>query len=392
MTSRSGMKRQCSCGQSLSIFNGDKWPQPASPRFRVSQPEIVIEDIEAVSSALSEGWVGSGAPQVQAFEDDLESLVGQPCLAVSNGSVALILALSALGVGPSDQVIVPALTYAASASSVLHVGAEPIFVDVDKQTWNVDLEKVRQAIGPRTKAVIAVNLYGVSSDLRELRSLCDARNIFLIEDSAENFSGYAFGSRSGTWGHIGTFSFFANKSVALGEAGAVTSQSPFLIDEMRSLRGQGMSPDVRYYFDKPGYNFRLSGMTAALGVSVLARFSESFEKRMLVEETYALELEECAVRPVALEGTIRAPWIFTAELSKGSPLDLARHLSQFGIETRPVFIPMGLMSAFEDLECKGCIVSTSIHSKGISLPTYNSLELTDVRKISAEVRSWFDSH
>jgi perosamine synthetase len=386
------MNRNCTCGQSVEIFGGQKWPQPDRTRFRVSQPEIRQEDIDAVASTLSDGWVGPEAPQVRAFEDALHVLVGQPCLAVSNGSVALVLALTALGVRARDQVIVPALTYAASASSVIHVGAEPVFVDVDEKTWSLDLEKVRAAIGPRTKAVIAVNLYGVSPDLPALRELCDSLDLYLIEDSAENFSGQAFGSSAGTWGHIGTYSFFANKSVALGEAGAVTTGSADLLEVMKSLRGQGMSTEVRYYFDRPGFNFRLPAMTAALGVSVLSRFSTSIEKRRLVEETYALELGDRFVRPTPLAGTERAPWIFTATIAKGSPVELAKHLGESGIETRPVFVPMGLMSAFDDQQCKGCQVSTSIHMRGISLPTYNALELADVKEIASKVRNWFDQN
>lgn len=384
------MNRTCGCGEPNDIFGGGTWPQPLSPIFRVSQPEILLEDLDAVTSTLSEGWVGPDAPQVREFEGSLEALVGQPCLSVANGSVALILALTALGVGPGDEVIVPSLTYAASASSVIHVGAKPVFVDVDLGSWCIDLAAVLEAIGPRTRAVIAVNLYGVSADLRALREMCDSANIFLIEDSAENFSGNSFGSKSGTWGHVGTYSFFANKSVALGEAGAVTTSSSTLYENMRSLRGQGMSSEIRYFFDRPGFNFRLPAMTAALGVSVLRRFSDSIERRRLVEETYFQELEGYMVRPIELKNTDRAPWIFTGTLVRGSASELARDLSNVGIETRPVFIPMGHMPAFEDYRCMGCGASTQIHTKGISLPTYNSLPLSDVRQIASRVRAWLD--
>lgn len=213
------MSHTCSNEDQGFSARGGVWPQPKHVGIHVSQPFILPNDVAAMSNTVADGWVGSQAPVVKEFEHSLSGLVGQETLSVANGSVALILALAALEVGPGDEVIVPSLTYAATASSVLHVGAKPVFVDVSTFDWCIEASNLESHLTPKTKAVIAVNLYGVVPDLQAIRLLCDQRGIALIEDSAENFLGTYQGHRTGTFGHIGTYSFFANKTLHLGEGG-----------------------------------------------------------------------------------------------------------------------------------------------------------------------------
>jgi perosamine synthetase len=340
-----------------------------------------------MNNVVADGWIGSQAPVVKEFEESLSAHVGQETLAVANGSVALILALAALEIGPGDEVIVPSLTYAATASSVVHVGAKPVFVDVSASDWCLEASNLESHLTPKTKAVIAVNLYGVVPELQAIRSLCDQRGIALIEDSAENFLGTYQGKRTGTFGHIGTYSFFANKTLHLGEGGAVTSGDSALLDRMRLLRGQGMSVKTRYLFDLPGFNFRLAAPQAALGKSLLSRIDRTMEARTEIEDMYDSLLAGVATRPRLREGAQRAPWIYTAQLSNSLPARVAALLAQHSVETRPVFIPMTQNPAFKNQVCLGCDNSSSLHNTGISLPTYEGLTQKEVRHICELVLS-----
>lgn len=366
---------------------GRVWPQPKHLEIHVSQPHIEPKDVAAMSEVVADGWIGSQAPAVRDFEESLSGHIGQETLAVANGSVALILALTALEVGPGDEVIVPSLTYAATASSVIHVGAKPVFVDVNQFDWCLDASNLVGHFTPQTKAVIAVNLYGVVPDLHAIRQLCDARGIALIEDSAENFLGTLYGNRTGTFGHIGTYSFFANKTLHLGEGGAVTSKDSALMERMRLLRGQGMSEKVRYRFDLPGFNFRLAAPQAALGTSLLSRIHRTMEARTEIESLYDSLLRGVATRPGLRDGAHRAPWIYTAQLANSLPERVAAKLAQHSIETRPVFIPMTQNPAFKSHKCLGCDNASSLHNAGISLPTYEGLTQKEVRKICELVLS-----
>lgn len=374
----------------VAALHGDEndflhpWPQPPNVSVHVSEPWVTNEEMREVADCIAAGWIGSASPWVSSFERLLSERIGQECLSVANGSVALDLALTALGVGPGDEVIVPALTYAATASAVIHCGAVPVFVDVDHASWTIDASLIDAAVSRKTKAVIAVHTYGVASDVRTLREFCDARGLALIEDVAEAFGGQIDGSSLGTFGDAATFSFFANKLIACGEGGAVTARDQSVLDRMRLLRGQGADPSRRYFFLEPGFNFRMPSLSAAVGVAQLRRYDAIWEKRSHLESRYAEELGPAAARPSPSFGDSRVPWIFTAQLNlkpNVSTSQIAAQLAEFGIETRPVFFPLPLMPAFRSAPCTGCRVASEISSRGLSLPTSHRVLPSDVSRI-----------
>ena len=335
-------------------------------------PDLGDSERENLLQVFDSGWVGSGAKIVPELEGQFCSHLGVGhAQLVSNGSVALMLALRALGVGPGDEVIVPSLTYAATASSVVNVGAEPVFCDVFLKSWQVSLENVISAITAQTRAVIVPHTYGMPADIKRIVDHCHALGIFVIEDAAEALGAIYDGAQVGTIADIGTYSFFPNKLITSGEGGLCVTNSAELDSKMRLLKSQGMSPRLRYVFEEPGYNFRLSGIQAALLQAQLLRFQELFSLRAASEEAWRNNLEQI-LEPEADYNYVRAPWIFSIRLegsNQASKRLLARELADLGVETRPVFYPLPLMPGFNRFRCVSKENSQLISDQSISLPT-----------------------
>jgi perosamine synthetase len=368
------------------------WPQPATPAIRVAEPETTAAEVAAVTAALARNWVGPDGIDARRVEAELSDAFGPGAhaLLVANGSVALVLALHALGIGPGDEVIVPALTYAATASSIVHVGATPVFCDVDARTWGLSPATVTPALTPRTRAVIAVHLYGVPCDITAVRDLCATEGLALIEDSAECLLGAVGGRVCGTFGAVGTLSFFANKLLTAGEGGAVVTTDAHLARRLALLRGQGMDPDRRYVFLEPGFNFRMSGLQAAYLSAQWDRRAAITAHRAAVESVYARSLGDLVVRPEPPPGGTRVPWLFTARFARtdaGHARRVAAALAGDGIETRPVFRPLPALPAFARYPVVGSDVATGIAATGISLPTSAAVTDDDATRIAALVRA-----
>ena len=368
------------------------WPQPQYLRLPVAQPWLSEVERDYCNSALEKNWIGSNGPFNLRAETLLSELFDQECLTVANGSVAIMLALRALGVGQGDEVLVPDLTYAATASSVINVGATPVLCDVNLDDWAISIESMIAAITPNTKAVIVVHLYGQPADMRVLKVFCEQKNIFLVEDCAETFGGTCDGSKVGTFGDISTFSFFANKLITSGEGGAVTSANPDLISKMHLLRGQGMDPERRYYFLEPGFNFRMTNLQAAILTGQIERFAEIHQQRTHVESLYNELLGENSTRSVNLPNRTSAPWLYTTTLksvTESTRYEIAQQLALKGIETRPVFWPLSLMPAFKQFKQSNDNASAlSISYSGITLPTGIHVDDEDIRLITRTINDF----
>jgi perosamine synthetase len=348
------------------------WPQPAPIRIPIAQPWISDLELEYCNSALRDNWIGSNGPFNQESEEFLSQYFNQPTLTVANGSVALMLALRALNIGINDEVLVPNLTYAATASSVINVGAIPVLCDVENDSWGISVESMSRMLTKNTKALIVVHLYGTPANMTEISGFAKENNLKIIEDCAEAFGATINAKKVGTFGDVSTFSFFANKLVTSGEGGAVSTPSQELFERMRLLRGQGMDPNQRYYFLEAGYNFRMTNPQAALLLGQLQRLNEITIQRNEVENRYRLLLKSQTTGPIQRNNSLNAPWIFTASfrsMNAQNRSTLANLLAAKGIETRPVFWPLSEMPAFrkypKDLTTNAFCISES----GISLPT-----------------------
>jgi perosamine synthetase len=240
--------------------------------YPVYQPSLSGNEKKYVIECIDSTWISSKGKFINEFEKKFADYLGvEYAASVSNGTVALHVALLALGIGPGDEVIVPTFTYIASVNSITYTGATPVFVDSDASTWQMDIADTRKKITPKTKAILAVHLYGHPCEIEELRKIADENKIFLIEDTAEALGSEYEGRKVGTFGDISTFSFFGNKTITTGEGGMVVTNDKELYEKCVHIKGQGLAKDAEYWHDIIGYNYRMTNICAAIGLAQLER-------------------------------------------------------------------------------------------------------------------------
>jgi perosamine synthetase len=357
----------------------------------VATPILNGNEKAYVNECLDTGWISSNGKFIPRFEDEFAAFCGvSHAIACCNGTVALHLALLAVGIGPGDEVIVPTITFVATANAVHYVGATPVFADAERPTWNLDPEDVARKITAKTKAIIAVHLYGHPADMAKLAELARQHDLHLIEDAAEAHGAEYRGQRAGSLGEIATFSFYGNKNLTTGEGGMCLTSDEALAAKMRLLRGQGMDPARRYWFPIVGYNYRMTNIAAAIGCAQLERADWHLARRREVFAWYhelLADLYQLAVQPTA-EWARHACWMFTVLLEEGIERDaVGKALHEAGIETRPVFPPMHLLPPYAHLAEPGSLpVGEDLSRRGLNLPTGAHLSRADVERICAELR------
>jgi perosamine synthetase len=366
-------------------------------KFPVAIPDLSGKEEEYVVDAIRGTWISSIGSYLRRFEPEFARLCGSPAaIAVSNGTVALHLAMAGLDVGPGDEVIVPSLTFIATANAVRYQGAEPTFVDVDPETWCLDPDQLERSITPRTRGVIPVHLYGHPADMDPILDVAGAHGIWVVEDAAEaHFARYK-GKTVGSLGALATYSFYGNKPFTSGEGGAVTVNNTSLESKLRMLAGQGLDPARRYYFPIVGYNFRMTNIAAALLCAQMERKEEIIARRRQVFDDYRAALadvEGLSFQPVApwAEPT---PWLFSILVDEkrfGSSRDaLAAALLDYGIDTRPFFIPVHRLPPYAAASAGRAVDlphSDALATSGLNLPTYSALTSNNVDEISGAIRA-----
>lgn len=354
----------------------------------VAKPDLSGNEKLYVTDAIDSTWISSTGKFIDTFETEFAKACGTgTCISVCNGTVALHLALLTLDVRPGDEVIVPSLTYIATANAVKYVGAVPVFVDVDPTTWCLDPNKIEEAITPRTKGIIAVHLYGHPADMDAINRIAAVNGLWVVEDAAEAPLTEYRGRPTGSLAKIATFSFYGNKMITCGEGGAITLNDAALDLRARTLRGQGMDPNRRYYFPVTGFNFRLTNVAAAFLCAQLERKDSILKLRNEIFRLYREKLSGVpgiAFQPVA-PWCVQSPWLFSilveASVYGRSRDELINHLGSNGIETRPFFIPLHTLPPFrEDSRRRNehLPITIALASQGINLPTYNGLTESEI--------------
>ena len=350
-----------------------------------------------VVDAIRSSWVSSTGKYVDRFESEFADLCGtSAAISVCNGTVALHLALLALDVRAGDEVLVPSLTYVATANAVRYMGAEPVFVDVDPQTWCMDPALIEPAITRRTKGIIPVHLYGHPADMDAITHIAAVHGLWVVEDAAEAHMARYKGRAVGGLAHIGTFSFYGNKIITSGEGGALTVREDYLEKRIRTLRGQGVDPSRRYFFPVSGYNFRLTNVACALLCAQLERREEDTSaQRRRTFEVYRRELKGVpgiGLQPIA-PWAEPAPWLFCVTVRRDefglSRDDLAAVLKEQGIDTRPFFVPLHTLPPFRtEAVARGLRlpVTEQLASDGLNLPTFNALSEQDAERVASVIR------
>jgi perosamine synthetase len=330
-----------------------------------------IEENYAID-AIKSHWISSLGKYVEKSERTFADFIGRKyCILVNNGTAACHVALSSLGIGSNDEVIVPALTFISTIDAVTYTGAKPVIVDVDKDTWNINIDKVKKAITNKTKAIFCVHLYGNLCDIDSLKKICFENDLYFIEDACEAVGSYYDGKHAGTFGDVAAFSFFSNKTICCGEGGAVVIDFLKWKERAEALRCHGQKGD-RYFHEYIGNNYRLNNVSAAILYGQIERINEILKEKYRVRDTYKNELDSCNItwQKQHSEKYVINHWLNTIIVENRDLL--IKKLNESGIDTRKVFYPICDMPQYRDQ--KNMPEARFIHEHGISLPSYPTLE------------------
>ncbi len=358
----------------------------------VAEPDIGELEERYVLEAVRSGWVSSLGPFVERFERDMARVAGaEHCVAVANGTVALHVTLVAMGVGRGDEVLVPDLTFAATAAAVVHAGATPVLVDVREDDWTIDAELAQRATTSRTKAVIPVHLFGVPADLPALRDAVGA-GVRTIEDAAEAHGATIDGRRVGGVADAGCFSFYGNKLVTTGEGGCVTTNDAPLAARVRFLKDHAMSSSRRYFHPEVGWNYRLTNLQAALGCAQIERLDGTLRARAAILGWYREHIEvglQLRMNPVPSAGRSAVNWLSCVLLPVDADRDAIMGLLRSrGIDSRPFFEPMHSLPPYESCRrvTRDRSVAASLAQRGLCLPSSNKIRERDVARVAECLR------
>ncbi|PCI99657.1 MAG: aminotransferase DegT [Flavobacteriales bacterium] len=335
----------------------------------ISEPDLNGKELEYLVDAFSSTWISSRGAYIDRFEKDFSTYCSTNYgVSTSNGTVAIHLALKALGVGEGDEVIVPDLTFAATINAVLHANATPVIVDVKEDDWTIDCNEIKKALTDKTKAIIPVHIYGQPCDMDQIMTLAKEHNLYVIEDCAEAHGAEFKGGKVGSFGDISTFSFFANKIITTGEGGMCVTNNEKLNQKMRMLRDHGMNPKRKYWHDELGYNYRMTNLQAAIGCAQLERITEIHELNSTTENSYrkTINNKELIKWQINLENKNKVTWLICGLVPQNRDKIIER-LRKKGIDSRPFFYSLGDMPLYKPYLFSNK-VSKKISERGLNLP------------------------
>ena len=351
-------------------------------RISISNPVFNGNEKNYLLECIDTGWVSANGRFITEFQKQFAEFCGSKyALACSNGTVTLHLALIALGIKPGDEVIMPTLTYIATANAVRMCGAKPVFVDSDLETWNVDPKAIEAAITPNTKAIIPVHLYGLSCDMTAIMNIAERYHIPVVEDAAEAHGAKWNGRVVGSIGTIGSFSFFGNKIITCGEGGMLTTDDEDLFNTMLMYRSQGTIPSQkRYWHVVSGYNYRMTNMQAAVGLGQLEKVDWHIAQRRRVAKKYTELLMERLDGYVTIQKVKKEEnhvyWMNSVILTDKVKKDRDQVMAEMeacNIEMRPLFYPMHIMPPFEDNSLH-LPIAEKLSSRGINIPSHAGMD------------------
>ena len=365
-----------------------------SERIYLSPPDMSAREREALLEAFDSNWIAPLGPEVDAFERDLAERAGvSAAAALNSGTAALHLALILLDVGPGDEVWTATMTFASTANAIRYVGATPVFIDSEPESWNMDPARLREALhdaakrGALPKALIAVDLYGQCADYDALSSACDEHGIPVIEDAAEALGATYQGRAAGSFGAIGVFSCNGNKIITTSGGGALVSDDEVLVERARHLASQARQPVAHYEHEEVGYNYRLSNLLAALGRAQLGRLDALIARRREINQTYRRAFE--AIDGISFlseaPGRRSTCWLTCMLLDETRiavrPDQVRVHLEAQNIEARPVWKPMHLQPVYRDCRVIGGAVAEGLFQRGLCLPSGSALSTEGQRRV-----------
>jgi perosamine synthetase len=360
----------------------------------MSSPDIDLEDIEEVLEVVRGGRLALG-PKAEQFERAVADYVGvRHAVAVSSGTAALHLIVKALGIGAGDEVLVPSFTFAASVNSLLYEGARPVFVDIEDVTYNLDPRDLKRKITSKTRAIMAVDVFGHPAEWDEILEIAAQNGVQIIDDSCEALGAEYRGQKLGSFGAAAAFAFYPNKQITTGEGGMIVTNSDQIAMLSRSLRNQGRGEMGAWLeHERLGYNYRLDEMSAALGFSQMKRIDQLLAKREEVARRYTRRLESFDwVRPPRVSPNVRMSWfVYVVTLARGLDRDtVMRRLEAQGVPARGYFLPVHLQpylrEAGIDTRAERLPVTESVARRTIALPFHNRLTDADIDRVVSALK------
>jgi perosamine synthetase len=359
-----------------------------SKKIPINKPSITELEVSYVNDAIANGWGEKCYDYIHRFEKDFAKYQGtNHALATSSCTGAIHLALMALGVKEDDEVIIPEITWIASAEPILYIGAKPVFVDVLEDTWCLDPQKLEEVITPKTKAIIVVHIYGNLSNMNQIMAIAKKYNLVVLEDAAEALGSEYYGKKAGSIADAGVFSFHGTKTMTTGEGGILVTNNETVYEKAKILNDHGRNakdPENKMFWMRDyGYKYKMSNLQAALGCAQISRIEELVNKKREIFNWYKELLKDipCQLNP-EFEHTKNSYWLPTVVFDKYLNFDREAFFElckESGIDSRPFFFPLSSLPMFEDR--KGNIVSYDIFERGINLPSYHDLEKSDASKI-----------
>ncbi len=344
----------------------------------VYEPDLSPLEEKYLLQAYRSGWISSKGEFLARFEETFAHWLGvRYALAASSGTTALHLALLALRLEPRDEVIVPALTYVATANAVAYTGARPIFADCNAASWTLDPKDVERRITKRTRGIIAVHLYGRPAPMEPILSIAREHGLWVVEDAAEAPGARVFGHPVGSMGTMGCFSFFGNKILTTGEGGMVATNDEHLAQLVFRYRGQGVSSSVTYWHDLIGYNYRMTNLAAAIGLAQLERIEEILKTKERLARWYRERLSEVEgiELPAPMEWAEEVCWMYSVLVPRRD--EVRAQLGEAGIETRPFFFPVYKMPIYFE-QTLHLPVTENLSARGMNLPSSTRLKEAEV--------------
>ena len=357
----------------------------------INKPVLEGNEKKYILEALDSGWISSEGPFVEKFEGAFSNKVNRKYgISVSSGSAALDIAVKALDIGPGDEVIMPTFTIISCASAVIKRGAIPIYIDSDPITWNMDINDVEGKITEKTKAIMAVHIYGLPVDMDPLLEISKKYNLYIIEDAAQMHGQLYKGKFCGSFGDISTFSFYANKHITTGEGGMLVTDNESIRDRCRSLRNLCFQKNQRFFHEELGWNYRFTNLQAAIGLAQLERLNEIILKKKKIGIWYNELLQDLPQLILPLEKTEYAEniyWVYGVVLSNYdiNAVEIITALKENGIGARPFFYPMHkqpILNDYNKANNDEFPVSEELSEKGFYLPSGLGLKQNDIKIVT----------
>ena len=368
-------------------------PGPGDRMLRVAETLLDGNELAYVTEAVRENWISSAGKWVREFEARFAEVTGcRFAVACSSGTAALHLATAATEIGPGDEVIVPTFTMIATANAARYVGADPVLVDADPATWNLDVSLLRTKLTRRTRAVIAVHIYGQPAEMDGVRAFAERNGLVVIEDAAEAHGANYRGAPAGSLGDVGVFSLYGNKILTAGEGGVLTTNDERIATVARELRDHAFSAERHFWHRRLGFNYRMTNLQAAIAVAQVERLDELVARRRSNGTRYEQALD-------GIDGITLAPqldggvcWMFSLLVDEerfGMDRDqLRQHLAARGVETRTLFVPMHLQPIYQQrFAGQRYPVAERLGATGLYLPSGPSLSDEDIAYVAGAVRS-----